>query len=135
MMNLDLTSYNFGKIFLNHASDLNAQCDTYFGNPEFLNRLKSKNFTVILVDLVTNECGLMLAHHFGVPTVGFQGFGPTLLVSIGFETPATRLAFYSWVTDLTYFSQRLRNIVSAITFTLMNYGLMVYAYITHRVSR
>ena len=36
--------------------------------------LEEEEFDVALVDLVVNECSLALAHHLGIPAVGYWAF-------------------------------------------------------------
>ena len=42
--------------------------------------MKKEKFDVALVDLVVNECGLALAHHLGVPVVGYWAFALSRIV-------------------------------------------------------
>ena len=52
---------------------VHAHCYSLFSNKTLINFLKSKNFTVALVDLMANECSLALAHHLGLPYIGYWG--------------------------------------------------------------
>ena len=51
-----------------------AHCETLFTDVKLIEDLRSRNFTVALVDLIGNECSLALAHHLGIPVLGFWGF-------------------------------------------------------------
>ena len=43
-------------------------------DPELITELQDQNFDLAIVDLMFNECGLALAHHLGLPPVGYWAF-------------------------------------------------------------
>jgi hypothetical protein len=53
-----------------------AQCHALLGNEDLMAELASTHFDAAIVDFVYNECGLALAQHLGVPTVGFWASSP-----------------------------------------------------------
>ena len=52
---------------------ISLYCDTIL-HPENLQRLEVEEYDVAIVDLMFNECGLALAHHLGLPSVGYWAF-------------------------------------------------------------
>ena len=43
-------------------------------DPELVGELQEQRFDLAIVDLMFNECGLALAHHLGLPVVGYWAF-------------------------------------------------------------
>ena len=52
---------------------ISLYCDTIL-HPDNLQRLEREKYDVAIVDLMFNECGLALAHHLGLPSVGYWAF-------------------------------------------------------------
>ena len=52
---------------------ISQYCNTIL-HPDNLQRLEERQFDVAIVDLMFNECGLALAHHLNLPSVGYWAF-------------------------------------------------------------
>ncbi len=53
---------------------VDAYCDQLLANPTIWELFREGHYDVAIVDLVYNECGLALTHHFKVPSVGYWAF-------------------------------------------------------------
>ena len=43
-------------------------------DPVLITELQEQRYDLAIVDLMFNECGLALAHHLGLPVVGYWAF-------------------------------------------------------------
>ena len=89
-------------------------CKIILGNKEFIERLRDQNFNLAIVDLVYNECGLALAHHLNLPTVGYWAFsfsnGECEFPAV--STPPSHIpCFMSELTDVMNFQERVYNMM------------------------
>lgn len=50
---------------------IEKQCDALLSNTELHRKLQNSEYDVIVVDLSTNLCSVVLASHYKIPTVGF----------------------------------------------------------------
>ena len=69
---------------------LSAYCDQLFADKPLLERLKRANFTLAIVDLLWGHCNLALAHHLGIPVVGYWNavaLGPGLSTCLNVYFP------------------------------------------------
>jgi hypothetical protein len=87
-------------------------CDTILGNKNLIELLNRDHFNVAVVDLIYNECGLALAGHLGVPSVGYWAFSLTSGEAdlTAASTPPSHVpAFMSALSDQMTFSERTVN--------------------------
>jgi hypothetical protein len=48
---------------------MEAQCNTLLSNKQLIKQLKEMNFQVAIIDILYNECGLVLLNHLEIPAV------------------------------------------------------------------
>ena len=53
-------------VFEGGMQTVTASCNALLQNENLIDVLKKQNFSVAIVDLLYNECGLALAHHLGL---------------------------------------------------------------------
>ena len=52
-------------VFDGGMQTVQAACDTLLQNQKLIDHLKEQQFSIAVVDIIYNECGLALAHHLG----------------------------------------------------------------------
>lgn len=90
---------------------MEAQCDTLLSNDELINKLKSMDFKVAVVDIIYNECSLVLLNHLGIPAVGYWAFpfsSGEADYTTAFLPPSHVPAFMSRLTDKMGFKERYK---------------------------
>ena len=94
-------------------------------HPDNIDLLAGESFDVAIVDLMFNECGLSLAHHLNIPSVGYWAFSFASGVQ-EFTTmealPSIVPAMMSYMGGNMTFLQRTWNIFAK----LMSRGYMLY---------
>ncbi|XP_065341949.1 UDP-glucuronosyltransferase 2B4-like [Cloeon dipterum] len=94
-----------------------AHCDTLLRDVRLRRRLRQVGFHVALVDLLSNECGLALAHALGVPAVAYWALpatGGEATFSAGMSSPSGAVpAFMSTYSDAMNVLQRGVNLFYA----------------------
>jgi len=91
---------------------LSAYCDQLFADKPLLERLKRANFTLAIVDLLWGHCNLALAHHLGIPVVGFWNtvsLGPELLLTSSSQPSSYVPALISEFSPEMTFVERFAN--------------------------
>ena len=94
-------------------------------HPDNIDLLAGESFDVTIVDLMFNECGLSLAHHLNIPSVGYWAFSFASGVQ-EFTTmealPSIVPAMMSYMGRNMTFLQRTWNMFAK----LMSRGYMLY---------
>ena len=99
-----------------------SYCNTLLGNKELVSRLSKEKFDVAIVDLITNECGLALAHHLKLPTIGYWAFsfsnGEADYTTVA--TPPSHIpCFLSSLSHNMSFMERVYNFVLKVSSQLL----------------
>lgn len=103
---------SFSQIPANGFHTLSEICATLFQEKEMIQHFKDAQFDVALVDLAFNECSLLLAHHLGIPIVGFWAYivnGFSSLYTQAFSPPSLSPVMISKLTSPMGFLQRVYN--------------------------
>lgn len=53
---------------------MEAHCNSLLSNKDLIRQLKGMKFNVAIIDIVYNECSLVLLHHLKIPAVGYWAF-------------------------------------------------------------
>ncbi|KAF2350890.1 UDP-glucuronosyl/UDP-glucosyltransferase [Trinorchestia longiramus] len=112
-------------------SVMSAYCHQLLSDLHLRAVLFNSSFQLALVDLIYNECGLALAHHLGLPVVGYWAFsfaGGEPQYTTAFNPPAATPLILSHLSDRMTFFGRVWNhvlllcneIVMQVTFWTAN---------------
>lgn len=96
---------------------VHAHCSTLLGDHRLLADLRAANFTVALVDIISNECSLAMAHLLGLPVLGYWGFpihGPEARRMGMLHSPSFVPAMMTEHSSQMTFFERVKNVVVAV---------------------
>ncbi|XP_068232745.1 UDP-glucuronosyltransferase 1A10-like isoform X2 [Palaemon carinicauda] len=92
-------------------------CSTLFGQEQLIDHLRRRDFDIAIVDLLYNECSLALAHHLGLPAIGYWAFtfaGGEPQYTTAFCPPSSVPFILSHFEDSMTFLQRFFNHLLAL---------------------
>ena len=98
---------------------LEGQCEALLSNYELIKELQEEQYNVAIVDVVYNECALVLLHHLGIPAVGYWAFpfsSGEADVTTAFLPPSHVPAGLSGYSDRMSFFQRFCNTLGYLAY-------------------
>ncbi|CAL4072831.1 unnamed protein product, partial [Meganyctiphanes norvegica] len=114
---------------------ISEMCKTLFQQKDMIKHFRDTQFDVAIVDLMYNECSLMLAHNLGVPIVGFWAYivnGVNGLYTQAFNPLAISPVMMSQLPRSMGFLQRVYNYVFA---TIGHAIIQIQFFVTESVAQ